>query len=116
MSETSYKHRRIGGRAGKMRLEHHIIWEEANGPIPEGFQIHHIDHDRGNNHLLNLMAVSTSDHQRLHSKYFCLVDGEWRAVCLRCKCAKKLDEYSIYQTTCKPCRAILGRIQRSTSK
>ncbi len=112
VSKTAYRHRRIGGRHAKQRLAHHLIWEEEHGPIPEGYQIHHLDHDRGNNHLLNLIAVSVSDHQRLHSPYYCIVDGEWRTVCRRCKEAKRRGHFSPNQTTCKPCRAILGRIQR----
>jgi hypothetical protein len=41
---------------------HRLVWERAQGPIPEGFHVHHINGDSGNNALSNLDAVSRSDH------------------------------------------------------
>lgn len=49
-------------------LEHRFVWEQANGPIPEGFQIHHIDGDKTNNKLSNLQLLSNSEHQKLHNE------------------------------------------------
>lgn len=50
------------------KLLHRIIWETQNGPIPEGFHIHHKDEDKLNNHIDNLECLSHSDHLRLHMK------------------------------------------------
>ncbi len=49
------------------------IYEEARGPIPkdqEGrtYDIHHIDGNRENNDLSNLVALSIQDHYDLHFK------------------------------------------------
>jgi uncharacterized CHY-type Zn-finger protein len=46
---------------------HEEIWKHANGPIPEGFHIHHIDHDPLNNSLSNLESIPAADHHRHHS-------------------------------------------------
>lgn len=55
---------------------HRKIYEEAYGPIQKGFHIHHIDGNRDNNDLSNLVALSPKDHYELHKK-----QGDW-ACCL----------------------------------
>lgn len=45
---------------------HRFSYERYIGPIPEGFHVHHIDHDRGNNDPSNLIALSPDDHAALH--------------------------------------------------
>ena len=47
------------------------IWEDANGPIPKdelgrSYEIHHIDGNRKNNDLSNLMCVSIQEHYDIH--------------------------------------------------
>ena len=51
-------------RKGK-RL-HRMVWEANNGPIPEGYDVHHIDGDRANNDIDNLQLLLGTDHGRLH--------------------------------------------------
>lgn len=46
---------------------HRRVWELANGPIPSGFSIHHIDHDRLNNSLSNLALLATRDYNAHHA-------------------------------------------------
>lgn len=48
------------------------IWEDAYGPIPKddqgrSYEIHHIDGNRNNNELSNLMCVSIEDHIKIHT-------------------------------------------------
>ena len=55
------------------------LWEKFNGPIPRDkngikFDIHHIDGDRTNNVIENLVALSMDDHYDLHYK-----QGDWGA-------------------------------------
>jgi len=42
--------------------EHIAVWEEANGKLPEGYVIHHLNGIRHDNRLSNLMALSRSKH------------------------------------------------------
>lgn len=42
---------------GKMRMLHHVIWEEANGPIPKGSKIFFKDGDSLNCELDNLKMI-----------------------------------------------------------
>lgn len=48
------------------KLLHRLIYEETFGPIPEGFHIHHLDNDKNNNALENLVLISKSNHHKLH--------------------------------------------------
>lgn len=44
------------------RKLHYQVWEEANGPVPEGCIITFVDGDPHNVELSNLMCISRSDH------------------------------------------------------
>jgi len=57
-------HRRYFARAGA-RL-HRDVWEFYKGQIPEGYQIHHIDEDTGNNDISNLECLPRRDHLAKH--------------------------------------------------
>lgn len=56
-----------GATVGDRKLMHRYVWEKHNGPIPEGYEVHHIDHDRSNNDISNLEIYTKSDHARLFS-------------------------------------------------
>mgnify|MGYP003294393628 CR=1 FL=1 len=51
-------------RKGK-RL-HRTVWEHHNGEIPKGYHVHHVDEDRSNNQIENLVLLVGSDHNRKH--------------------------------------------------
>lgn len=51
----------------KSYLTHRFVYECFYGEIPEGMQIHHIDHDKQNNELSNLQMV-TDEENKLHAK------------------------------------------------
>lgn len=46
--------------------EHILVWQAANGPVPNGWHIHHINGIRDDNRLENLQAMSRHLHQGLH--------------------------------------------------
>lgn len=50
----------------KGKLLHRLVYEKHNGPIPDGFQIHHQDNDKSNNNPNNLVMISKSEHHNLH--------------------------------------------------
>ena len=55
-------------RSGVFTSEHKLIYEAENGKLPDGYVLHHIDGDGHNNNIDNLMALSNSDHLKLHHK------------------------------------------------
>lgn len=59
---TTYK----DGNRGK--LLHKLIWIEHNGPIPEGYVVHHHDHNKLNNNINNLELMTLSEHTTYHNK------------------------------------------------
>lgn len=38
------------------------IWEKVNGPVPEGYVVHHIDHNPKNNNIDNLQLMTRGEH------------------------------------------------------
>ena len=51
---------------GKTKFEHRLVWEKINGKIPEGHEIHHIDLNRCNNNIDNLICLNKKEHRNLH--------------------------------------------------
>jgi endogenous inhibitor of DNA gyrase (YacG/DUF329 family) len=47
---------------------HRYVWEFYNGPIPAGFEIHHINGDKSNNDISNLQLMTNADHMSLHGR------------------------------------------------
>jgi len=46
---------------------HNYVWENKNGKIPNGYEIHHIDFNKVNNSIDNLQLVTPSEHTKIHS-------------------------------------------------
>lgn len=63
--DSPSEHSRKYFTAAPVRL-HRAVWEAENGPIPEGYHVHHIDGDTGNNDIGNLECLSAGEHMRLH--------------------------------------------------
>lgn len=49
------------------RLLHRRIWHDLKGPIPRGYDIHHIDEDWTNNDPLNLELKKVRKHRAEHA-------------------------------------------------
>ena len=66
ISTDGYVYRRVSpeptttGRAYK--AEHRLIWEQAHGPIPKGWVVHHLNGDKADNCLENLAAMPRTAH------------------------------------------------------
>ncbi len=59
------KSRKEGNRGKKL---HRLIWEDFYGcKIPDGYVIHHRNHIKTDNCVLNLQLMHNSDHSKLHS-------------------------------------------------
>lgn len=50
------------------QLLHREVYRAAHGPIGPGVQVHHIDGDKKNWRLANLVALSTKDHRAEHER------------------------------------------------
>jgi len=68
MSRQSTQRYKYCSDDGVGRPEHIVIWEKANGQLPDGYVIHHIDGNGHNNELSNLVAMSRGDHAALHAR------------------------------------------------
>ncbi|QXV80784.1 putative homing endonuclease [Veterinaerplatzvirus Jeanpiccard] len=49
-------------------LAHRVVWEMHNGPIPEGMQIDHINHNRSDNRICNLRLATVFDNNQNMSR------------------------------------------------
>lgn len=73
VNETGYY------RHSTMRIYmHRYVWEFYNGKIPKGYEIHHIDFDRGNNDISNLQLVSKAEHRKIHADLLTDKQREWK--------------------------------------
>jgi len=52
---------------GKWRYRARLMWADANGPIPKGMLIHHINEDPFDDRLENFEMVTRAEHARLHA-------------------------------------------------
>ena len=50
-------------------MNYRLFYEKQTGEkIPENFEVHHIDHNRKNNSIDNLVAIPKKLHKKYHSK------------------------------------------------
>lgn len=65
MRNTGY----YGATEGDRGLLHRHMWEATNGPIPDGYDIHHLDESKTNNTLSNFECLPKAEHTRLYSPH-----------------------------------------------
>ncbi len=74
-------------------LEHRRVWEEAFGPIPPGYHVHHEDGNKLNNSLDNLRCLTIADHNRMHH------EENQPTICPYCG----NEAYHLIKGACYPC-------------
>lgn len=57
----------ITSKKNNGKLLHRLIFEKYYGEIPDGFCVHHKDHDKRNNNISNLELIPKSVHHTLHN-------------------------------------------------
>lgn len=45
---------------------HREVYREHHGVVPDGHDVHHVNHDKTDNSVGNLLAVTRSEHRKLH--------------------------------------------------
>ena len=105
----------------RLRMEHVVVWEQHHGPVPEGKQVHHRNHDKLDNSIGNLQLVGTVEHKRIHSGCE-LRDGQWWKPCSVCRELKPVTDEHWYISRegwpqygrCRPChiRAVVRAKQQ----
>lgn len=109
------------GRKGTTKV-HVLVWEEANGKKPEGYDIHHKDEDKNNFDLSNLELLSKVDHKRVHAKWVRNDLGEWIAKpCNGCNNILSFDNFHIrndkkYKSPRERCKACTNAENNKWSK
>lgn len=104
---TSKGYHRVYDKTQKRyRFKHNIVWEKYYGKIPDGMQVHHIDHNKLNNDISNLKLVDSLTHKRIHSG--CVEkDGILYKPCRKCNEFKPIEDYykrkSGISPWCKQC-------------
>lgn len=66
---------------GHTYTEHKLVWERANGPVPDGYVVHHRNHNKRDNRLENLELLTHEEHSRHHNDKHprikqCVICGE----------------------------------------
>jgi len=102
--------------ADRYRMEHDVVWEGSNGPIPEGYEVHHRDEDPLNNEIGNLQLLTRLEHKRLHSGCQLREDGWWKPCC-RCGETLRLEHFmrpsrDWPDSYCRPCRSAMSTLAK----
>ena len=60
---------------------HKHNWIKKNGEIPEGYQLHHKDHNKLNNEPENMQLLTVSEHTKLHSEIYNGAPNNKKVIC-----------------------------------
>jgi len=94
---------------GKDIYLHVYIWEKKYGNKPKGYEVHHIDFNKNNYDIKNLILVTLSDHRRYHAGWI-KENNIWiKKPCNNCKKILPLSNFyyvktrKIQSALCKKC-------------
>ena len=64
-------------------LEHRLVVHSAGIEVPAGYHVHHLNHDKTDNRLENLVVVKASDHNREHIERAGYIENQFGAWSLK---------------------------------
>jgi hypothetical protein len=56
-------------RNGKTKIASRVVWEEVHGPIPDGYEIHHVCENKLCVNLDHLRLIERRQHRLLHQQH-----------------------------------------------
>lgn len=99
----NYKH--------KLFKIHRLVYETFVGPIPKGYDIHHIDHNILNNSVENLQILPIHIHRKMHYEEHLKPICKQAALASAKKSSKTVLQYTLngefvaeYESTCEASR------------
>ena len=78
MAASPYVKIKINGKTYSL---HRYVYEQAHGPLAPGYVVHHVNHNKRDNRLENLTAMTYAEHARHHNdrwprEKLCVLCGE----------------------------------------
>lgn len=109
-SDRGYYTKCSNFEARKRTRLHRDMWEYFNGPIPDGYVVHHKDHDRSHNDMDNFELITKKEHdiltqQNLTIEVQCVICGKKYL-------ARKNPNYD-YSICSKPCEKRAARLRKN---
>ena len=87
--------------------EHRMVWWDAHGPIPDGWQVHHVNGVKDDNRLENLQAMSNDDHQALHAAEAELIVNQFGVW------PRRQRRVKVYDRPCSHCGGLISNSMRA---
>lgn len=78
---------------GKRKRLHVYVWELYNGTVPEGYNVHHKDHDKSNNDISNLELLTAQEHKKRHGEELSEAERQERRETVTAKAMPKAIEW-----------------------
>lgn len=55
-------------KKAKKYYVHRLVYQAYNGELIKGMVVHHMDHNKMNNHVSNLIQITYKEHSAIHNK------------------------------------------------
>ena len=75
--KTGYYICTTASETGNRKRLHVAMWEAETGePVPPGYVVHHIDWNKNNNTIKNLIMITVQEHNLIHNRPLAPTDEE----------------------------------------